>query len=134
MGFINGLFYLCFIGLMLDYLLTGLVSLFFPQRARHWFEYVYGIRLSEETRLLLKPWGILGLFTAAAGILVLTDLAQYHAFLLLFAALLLARLVLRVVLARAVHERFKLSERRNIRQLSILLLCFLSILTKYLSL
>ncbi|MCA9835604.1 MAG: hypothetical protein KC422_01755 [Trueperaceae bacterium] len=134
MLFFNALFYLCFVGLILDHLITGFISLFFPEQARRWFEHFYSIRLTDAMMLLFKPWGLLGLFAAASGIVMLFGLERYKYFLLLFAALVLGRLILRFVLAREVHERFKLSLRRNMRQVSILLLCMLTFIGKYLSL
>ncbi len=133
MALFNILFYLCFLGLVLDHLILGGLFVFLPERAKSWLEHFYGLRIAEPLTLFLKPWGILNLFAAAVGIVVVSDLLNYKAFILVFALLLLARLILRFVLAREEHERFKLSLRRNLRHTSVLLLCFLTFIGKYLS-
>jgi len=98
-----------------DHALTSIVAIFFPRLASKVYERMFGVRLSAtpELQLVFKPWGALGLFAAIAGVLPIVDPERYRAILYALLVLLMLRVYIRVVNARAVEQHFAMSRRRN---------------------
>ena len=129
------LFYLCFVGLTFDHLVTGFVAVYFIARAKSSFKHLYGIDIpkNEFVTMLLKPWGTLGFFAGLVGVLVLLELETYKHFLLLLIILLLMRFSYRVKYVWQGMKVLKLSPQRNWLHVSIIVLCIIVFAWKYLS-
>lgn len=131
--FINIAFYIAFIGLALDHLITGLVATFFTSTAKRWFHGLYGLALPNNgyIDLLLKPWGSLGAFTGLVGLVVLSDIGRYKLFLLLFVGLLALRLVYRLRFAEQGVSELGLSAGRNRAHSLLIFICAALFVWKY---
>jgi len=111
--------------LSLDHLFTGTLALFFPRKAIRIYTKIFGAEIPEtrEYMIILKPWGALGIFAGLVGILPIIDPQRYELILVALVALLFMRLIYRLRFQKDSKEFLRLSGKRNLFHLGLILLC-----------
>ena len=129
MNVIKFIFALNLILLATDHLFTGMLAMFFPKRAAKTYAKLFGAEIPEtkEYLVILKPWGALGIFTGLVGLLPVFDPKKYILILGALTVLLLMRLVYRLRFQKDVTSSLKLSPKRNVFHVGLILV-FVSII------
>ncbi len=111
--------------LALDHLFTGTLALFFPKKAIKMYQTIFGAQVPEsrEYFVILKPWGALGIFAGLVGLLPIIDPQKYKLVLVAFVILLIMRLIYRLRFQKDTKNFLRLSGKRNLLHVGLILIC-----------
>ena len=130
------IFSLNLILLALDHVVTGGLALFFPVTAMKFYKLVFGaeVPFTAGHLFILKPWGALGLFAAAVGILPIIDPVRYEKILWALILLLVLRICIRLMNAKNAETFLHMKKCRNSLHIGLILLCAIIIFVQILTL
>lgn len=125
MNILELLFSLNLILLSADHLFTGALAMFFPKRAVKTYAKLFGAEIPEtkEYLVILKPWGALGIFAGLVGLLPVFDPKKYIFILGALVVLLMMRLIYRLKFQKDATSSLKLSPKRNLFHICLILAC-----------
>ena len=125
MSMLEILFTLNLILLSADHLFTGTLAMFFPMKAVKMYKNIFGAEIPEtkEYLVILKPWGALGIFAGLVGLLPIFDPKKYIMVLEALVILLLMRFIYRIKFQEEAAASLKLSKKRNLFHIGLILLC-----------
>jgi len=108
----------------LYHIIQGTVSVFFPDFAIKFNEFLYGFKPKEKEQLKMtfRPWGSFAFAIGVSGFLVLSNMEKYFLFLIPFAVLLIFRAGYRFILKKELMEYWKVTKIQNWRMIIIQLL------------
>ncbi|MFZ2150232.1 MAG: hypothetical protein WAV15_03695 [Minisyncoccia bacterium] len=108
-----------------DHLFTGTLALFFPKIGIRIYKKLFGADIPEtrEYLVILKPCGSLGIFAGLVGLLPIFDPKRYIFILMALATLLLTRLTYRLKFQKEATLSLKLSPKRNLFHVGLILVC-----------
>lgn len=103
----------------LYHILTGIVSVFFPEYSLKFYKKIYGFNPKETKQLLMtfKPWGNLALAVGFIGFIVLFDLNKYYLLLAPLTLLLLIRVWYRFLYRREIKTEWGITLKQNLRMI-----------------
>ncbi len=115
------------------HIVTGVVSVGFPDFSEHFYKRLYHFHpeMTEQYKLVLRPWGALALFAGIAGLFAATDPDRYYGLVLAITLLLGLRVSYRTMLAAKMQAVFQIDARRN-RANTAIILIEISVLTAWL--
>jgi hypothetical protein len=107
----------------LYHVITGIISMFFPNFAMSFYKSLYGYDPIERKHLvlILKPWGALAAFAGFVGLFAARDPKRYLGVVLGLALLLLLRIYYRLRFERELLSVGGIPPQRNRVSLAILL-------------
>lgn len=108
----------------LYHVITGTVSVFFPNFALKFYKTLYGFhpKETEQLKITLRPWGNFAIVTGVIGFIVLYDLDRFFLILFPFASLLIIRIWYRLILRKQLYKDLKVTRVQNWRMILIQLL------------
>lgn len=123
---------LVLIGLSLDHLITGFICFFMPNTSENMAKKIFGVTVSDKEfyKIIIKPWGALGLFACGVGLLPIIDPSKFISVSYLLLALLLLRIYYRLEEAKKAQAILGLSLLRNYSHVFLISLCILAIIEK----
>jgi hypothetical protein len=106
------------------HIITGVVSVFFPNFALKFYKTIYGFhpKETEQLKMTLRPWGNFAIMTGVTGFIVLFNLEKFFLFLLPFSLLLLIRIWYRLTLRKQLYKELKVKSIQNWRMIIIQLI------------
>lgn len=108
------------------HVVTGIVSMFFPDFAMSFYKTLYGYDPVERThlRLIFKPWGALAFFAGFVGLFCATDPQRYIGVVIGLAVLHLLRIYYRLAFEKEIATIGRILPGRNRTNVGILFLGF----------
>ncbi|MDO8659829.1 MAG: hypothetical protein Q7K54_04505 [Candidatus Parcubacteria bacterium] len=105
----------------LYHVVTGIISIFFPNFSLKFYKVIYGIQPIETKQLLItfKPWGSFAFIMGVISFFVFFNINTYYNLLLTFIALLILRIWYRSVFYDSAKEFFKISFYHNLKMIII---------------
>lgn len=99
----------------LYHLVTGVVSVCFPEFSEVFYQKLYHFHptMTEQYKLVLKPWGALAFFAGVAGLYAVSDPQRYRGVIVGILILLVTRVGYRSLCADQLVEVFQLDKVRN---------------------
>lgn len=110
--------------LALDHLITGSLAIFFPKTAIKLYKIVFGAHLpmTQEYFVILKPWGVLGVFAGLVGTLPIYDPVRYHIILWPLLLVLILRVVVRSMNNKYIEIYLSVNKKRNLFHMALIVL------------
>jgi hypothetical protein len=115
--------------LALDHITTGFLGIFFPNFALRFYKGLFGAEIPDtrEYKMILKPWGALGVFAGIIGILPIIDPVRYQGILVSLIVLLGMRVWIRAKHFDDGETFLRISRKRNMLHIGLITLCALLI-------
>lgn len=97
------------------HVVTGIVSVFFPDFSERFYQVLYHFHptMTEQYKLVLKPWGALALCAGITGLYAARDPRRYRGVVVAIAILLALRVGYRTYYATTLLEVFRIDYARN---------------------
>jgi hypothetical protein len=97
------------------HLVTGVVSVCFPEFSEVFYQKLYHFypTMTEQYKLVLKPWGALAFFAGVMGFYAVWDPYRYRGVLVALVILLVTRVGYRSAFADELVEVFQIDKPRN---------------------
>lgn len=97
------------------HVVTGVVSVGFPDFSESFYQALYHFHpeMTEQYKLVLRPWGALALFAGVVGLFAFRDPRRYVGVVWSIALLLTMRVVYRTALAEDLWRVFQIDPTRN---------------------
>lgn len=108
----------------LYHIVTGTVSVFFPEFSIRFYKALYHFEPIERKQyfLMLKPWGALSIHAGVLGFFVLSNLERYYPLLIPYFLLISIRAAYRILFRKEIAALFEVDLRRNITNIGMLVL------------
>jgi hypothetical protein len=115
------------------HVVTGIVSVFFVDFSERFYQVLYHFHpeMTEQYKLVLRPWGALALFAGIVGLYAARDPRRYRGVVTALALLLALRVGYRSLLAPQLLEVFQIDYARNSAN-SVLIACEVLLLSTWL--
>jgi len=106
------------------HIITGVISVFFPNFAIRFYKMLYGFhpKETEQLKMTLRPWGNFAIVTGVIGFMVLYNIDRFFLILFPFALLLSIRIWYRLELRSQLYRDLKVTKLQNWRMIIIQLL------------
>src|SRR3989344_3976863 len=106
------------------HIITGVISVFFPNFALRFYRILYGFhpKETEQLKMTLRPWGNFAIAIGVIGFMVLYNMDKFFLILFPFALLLLIRIGYRLKLRSQLYRDLKVTKVQNWRMIIIQLL------------
>ncbi|MDO8509295.1 MAG: hypothetical protein Q7S27_06470 [Nanoarchaeota archaeon] len=106
------------------HVITGIVSIFFPEFSLKFYKVLYGFNPRETKQLVMtfKPWGNLALAVGFIGFMILFNLDQFYFLLLPLTLLLVIRVWYRSAYGEEIKKEWGISSGQNWRMIFIQIL------------
>lgn len=105
----------------LYHIITGIVSVIFPNFALRFYKVLYGFhpKETEQLKITLRPWGNFAIAIGIIGFIILYDIERFFIILFPFALLLTIRIFYRFNLRNQLYRDLKVTEVQNWRMIII---------------
>ena len=99
----------------LYHIITGMVSIFFPNFSLKLYKKIYGFEPKETKQLLLtfKPWGNLALTIGIIGFITLYNIYIFYPILFALGLLLIIRVWYRFIYSKDIKKEFNINSNKN---------------------
>lgn len=120
------------IGLALDHLVTGFIGFFLPHKSEALITKMFGITITDKEfyKMIVRPWGALGIFACGVGILPIIDPTRFKPVSYMLIVLLLLRIYYRLEEAKKAKVVLGVTSSRNLFHIFLIVLCILSVIEK----
>ncbi len=120
------------IGLALDHFVTGFIGFFLPHKSEALITKMFGITITDKEfyKMIVRPWGALGLFASGVGILPIIDPIRFSPVSYMLIVLLLLRIYYRLEEAKKAKVVLGISSSRNLFHILLIVLCLLAVIEK----
>lgn len=125
MAFLEIIFTINLFLLALDHFYTGVLALFFPDKAVKVYSELFGAQIpaTREYFAILKPWGALGVFAGLVGLLPIFNPEKFVLVIAAFVLLLAMRLFYRIKFQKETEKFLRLSRKRNLWHVGLIVVC-----------